>query len=326
MVDAICCALMHKQVVYIKAGGFMVKRAHSLLFVCLVVGSVEPFPVDYAASYEITGHAKGNHATVAFLKNQRSEEYVIKQIKKSEPLEQFQLVVDMLCCHMAQFCSVPINEIICIPPGVAFVGKDHIQLPATLHTRMPGICLNRLDQTTLQRFKQMDYQVHLVPDAVCMRYSVIRSIAQQRDLPKIAALDTFVGNTDRTPGNLIYDELTDHFYGIDLANAYRGSTMVSDACKQLKVMIKKPVTVRFAERMAMQEYVATLRSLLYIFPPEKQIALLVQFAQEAGFKDGSPLLDKKTKLRLYFHIKNIKKNYKDCEKLVELFDEFLNKS
>lgn len=301
----------------------MLIRYGCFLAYAMSICALQAIRVDYNDSYQIVGHARGNHGTVAVLKSGRGESYVVKQIRKPDPSEQFQLVIDQFCCTIGRICGVPINNVACIPPGVPFAGKELVHLPATLHTFVPGVRFDHLDKAILAYFRDMNYYIYPVPDKVCMRYSVIRSIAQQRDLPKIAALDTFVGNTDRVPCNLLYDAEHDHFYAIDMANSYRGSTMVRDACRELKIMIKEKVQLRPQEREAVHLYVATLRGMLFLFPPKKQIELLVHYAQEAGFKEGSSLWDAGAKSRLYRHVADIKRNYKYCEKLVDLFEEFL---
>jgi hypothetical protein len=49
---------------------------------------------------------------------------------------------------------------------------------------------------------------------------IIQNMAKHPDLPRIVALDTFVGNADRSPPNLYYDEITDRFCGIDMAASF----------------------------------------------------------------------------------------------------------
>lgn len=77
----------------------------------------------------------------------------------------------------------------------------------------------------------------LPPEKTGLTLAVIQDMAKHPDLPKIVALDTFVGNADRSCPNLYYDKVADRFCGIDMAASF-SSPLAFWACQQL-VKLKK---------------------------------------------------------------------------------------
>ena len=142
-------------------------------------------------------------------------------------------------------------------------------------------------------------------------------MAKHPDLPRIVALDTFVGNADRSSPNLYYDDITDRFCGIDMAASF-SSPLALAACQQLESLKNSHLTSD--ELSALADYTNTLALLIENWPPEKQERLLLEFSEIAGFQNGSSLFDQNVVERIEFHIKNIKDNYKNCINLLELIN------
>jgi hypothetical protein len=142
-------------------------------------------------------------------------------------------------------------------------------------------------------------------------------MAKHPDLPKIVALDTFVGNADRSPSNLYYDEMTDRFCGIDMAASF-SSPLALAAYQQLKKMKKSHLTSD--ELSALKDYAATLEFLIKNWPPDKQESILLEYSEMAGFKNGSCLFDQNVAERIEFHKKCIKDNYQNCMNLLKLIN------
>jgi len=257
------------------------------------------------------------------------ERFVVKQIKDARPDEQFLLILDALGCHIAEEANIPVNRVRIIPANAPFPGKKVLELPATLHTFAKGVSSDEAssyrDLDLHQRYLKENTPLWhrwgpLAPEDTGLTKRIIHNMAKHPDLPSLVALDTFVGNSDRSPPNLFYDSLSDHFCGIDMAASFR-APLAEAACRQLKGMRKEQfdqVTLS-----ALQNYASTLEVLLKTWPPEEQERMLLLYSERAGFKKGSHLSDRDVKNRIAFHIACIRDNYLWSVELVKVLSIFL---
>ena len=167
-----------------------------------------------------------------------------------------------------------------------------LELPATLHTMAIGVstdhaCLYQ-EIDVQQRFRKKNTPMWKLWGPLCaeknsgLTLSVIKNMAKHADLPGIIALDTFVGNADRSPPNLFYDEIADRFYGIDMAAGF-SSPLASEACRQLQTMDMEQFSCE--DLVALNHYAQTLELLIRTWPPERQVSELLKLAHEAGIKE-----------------------------------------
>lgn len=147
-------------------------------------------------------------------------------------------------------------------------------------------------------------------------------MAKHSDLPKILALDTFLGNSDRSPPNLFYDLETDQFCGIDMAASF-STELAKEAYRQIQQIQTMAICLSRVERDALKEYSNTLETLLKMYPPEKQEMLLMKYAKMAGFVENSFFWDQNLKDRIDFHIRSIKSNFEYSKKLLSLLYQVL---
>jgi hypothetical protein len=273
-------------------------------------------------------HYETDDCLISFI-DDSGERYVVKQIKDPSPDEQFLLVLDALGCHIARTSNIPMNQVTLLSPNTLFAGKMHLEYPATLHTVALGVST---DQESAYQNIDLHQRFHRIPPPAWHRWrpldpeemgltlTIIQNMARHDDLPGIVALDTFVGNADRSSPNLFYDESTDHFCGIDMAASFN-SPLASEACRQLRTLGKLALTEK--EKLALTLYVHTLEYLIETWPPEKQEILLLDYGRTAGFVEGSPLFDQNVADRIEFHKQCIRKNYTDSIELVNLIKGIL---
>ena len=254
------------------------------------------------------------------------KKYVVKQIKDPSPDEQFLLVLDTLGCHIAFSAHIPQNYVVLIPPG-KFPGKKKEGFPATLHTLAPGVSTDQecpfQGVDIHQRYRKENSRMWslwgpLAPENTGLTYTVIKNMARHPDLPKIAALDTFVGNADRSSSNLFYDVMTHHFCGIDMAASF-STPLAQEALRQLRELENRGIQLTLEERTALDAYANTLNHLLETWPVERLEMKLKEFANNAGFIEGSWLYDQNVAERIEFHLNCMKRNYQDCKELSAFF-------
>lgn len=252
------------------------------------------------------------------------EKFVVKQIKDPSPDEQFLLVLDVLGCHIAEKSNIPMNKVTIISPNSEFPGKKRVEFPATLHTMAIGVSTDQecpyQDIDIHQRFRKENTLMwhrwgSLTPERTGLTLTVIKNMARHSNLPMIAALDTFVGNADRSHPNLFYDAIADRFCGIDMAASF-SSPLASAACRQIRGLEKEQLT--HEEQLALESYSSILELLIKNWPPEKQESLLLEYGKIAGFEKGSSLFDQNITERIEFHIRCIRTNYEHSIELVKM--------
>lgn len=255
--------------------------------------------------------------------------FVVKQIKDPSPDEQFLLVLDTLGCFIAESSNIPMNKVTIIPSNMPFHGKKVLEFPATLHSLAMGVSTDKTcpyqDIDVHQRFRKKNSPMWhrwgpLTSEKTGLTIEIIQNMAKHPDLPKIVALDTFVGNADRSSPNLYYDEITDRFCGIDMAASF-SSPLALAAYQHLQELRRSHLTSE--ELSALTDYANTLDFLIKNWPPEKQECILLEYSEMAGFKDGSCLLDQDVAERIEFHKKNINDNYQHCINLLKLINRKL---
>lgn len=266
---------------------------------------------------------------ISFIEN-AEEKFVVKQIKDPSPDEQFLLVLDTLACHIGNDSEIPVNQVEIISPNICITGKKIIELPATLHTFAKGVSTEKESPyqniDVHQRFRKENSPMWhqwgpLAPEDSGLTMTVMQNMAKHPDLPKIVALDTFLGNADRSPPNLYYDEEINRFEGIDGAASF-SSPLALVACAQLKGKKRTQVTQEVLS--SLEIYVETLELLVKNWPPEKQESTLKRFSEMAGFRAGCFLYDQNVVDRIEFHKRCINENYKNCLKLIKKLRKILS--
>ena len=215
-----------------------------------------------------------------------NDDFLVKQIKSSNPDEQFLLVVDATACALAADLNLPMNRIKILAAGVPFIGKKHLKLPATWHTLAPGRSVLEWGEETQihQRVRKGRSPLlsPFAPEEEGLSPAVIRNMAMHDDLSQIAAFDTFIGNADRSQSNLFYDPITHRYFGIDLAASFC-SDLPKAACRQLERFRAEKRQFSKKEKAALAKYGETLEELLNRWPPERIEKLLLELAAAAGF-------------------------------------------
>ncbi len=263
-----------------------------------------------------------NDCIVHFL----NDDFLIKQVKDPNPDEQFLLVLEATGCAIAESLDLPINRVKIIPPNTSFHGKKQLELPATLHTRVPGASIpeSDLEVRIHQRTRKANNpnKWPLPPEREGLNPSIIETMATHDDLPGIVALDTFVGNADRSQPNLFYDPATNRYFGIDLAASFC-SELGKAACEQLRRFEAQKRAFSTKELRALAKYANTLEQLLNLWPLEAIENLLLENARKAGFEKSSPLWNRDVEERIIFHRAVIQSNHRSIVELIQLLKNFL---
>jgi hypothetical protein len=148
--------------------------------------------------------------------------------------------------------------------------------------------------------------------------NIIESMSLHKDLPPIVALDTFVGNVDRSLPNIFYDGKNNHFYGIDQAAVF-GKNLARLANDRIKELLDEGYFKTCDSQIinGLRVYKKTLVELLEINMP----LMIVQSMQELLLHLGSDPLINDDFSRMHFQAKIINDNYYSLLELVLLLDQ-----
>lgn len=265
-----------------------------------------------------------HYTNIAVLANNKNEKFVVKQDTNNTLIDALKCALrDMVGALFAQSVHVHANDVIFIPKDVSFPGKSITTLPATFHNFVPGVRIEQLPKKS--PWHKLDIHLYMkdrVPSSQWgLRRSVIKNMTRHQDLCKIAAIDTFIANSDRSLKNYLYDETTDTFYAIDFECSFRRN-LASYCCKTIENLLhSKKNTLTPQEYAGLQIYRDTLNKLVTLYPPETIRAYFTALTQLAGISTNE-----KQQITMYYqkqYAPAIAANYQSCKQLISLLDRLL---
>jgi len=267
---------------------------------------------------------------ILFIKDKDENHYVVKQEKSKTLVKQFRALSETLCAHIAATLDIPSHRVRLLPVGVPFPGKFITKRIATLHTLVPGDTVRTLADRTYGKIDIKQATDESIPfDRQGFNERTIFFMSLHPQLPKIVALDTFIGNKDRNKANILYDQNDDSFYAIDMALMYDVSgnrkSVAQVACDQVTHMITQNKQFTQKEREALITYRSILQELIKEFPPKKLGELLDFLLAGSGLiKQDSFYDEKEIYALLNIYKRAIRQSYIEVKKLVYLLFILIN--
>ncbi len=254
-------------------------------------------------------------STIAFVQY-GSTIYVVKQIKN--PRHQKYLIREALASLVAESASIPVNRSRAVSRFVDCPGRVYKDRAATIHTVVSG---RPIAQTGVYRYidlKQYNSD-GLSKYKKGLTWLIICYMSYHRDLPIIAAFDTFIGNRDRSRSNLFYDKKCHQFFGIDLELSL-SAPLCEIACYQINRLLNKRNHILSDKQLkGLTHYKNTLVLLIKKNNPDNMSAQLEKIAANAG------LLDRSFSEFMHQEKKHITRQYVYAKKLVRLIEKLLNR-
>ena len=289
-----------------------------------MMGSLEYKPL---ASVLQSYNWKDNfRSLITFVQDAAGNKYIVKQYRYNLQFKSFlaSSICELVALDIGHFSGVPLNVACLIPAGVPFIGKETMA-PASLHALVPGMPFNEY----LAQNKGMYHGLDLNQKRpLGLTRDLIYHMSRHKDFPDMVALDTFVSNGSRWTHNFFYDEVTNRFYGIDMASSF-----IRDLCEPSIANIKSMLVdehVRFtkAEGKALVRYYRTFKKLVKLYSPKLLCEQLDIYAERAGFYDSS-FFDKEVQascLELLLECKNtIRISYGYAPQFVNILKQLLEK-
>ncbi|MGE0010111.1 MAG: hypothetical protein AB7F19_06255 [Candidatus Babeliales bacterium] len=232
----------------------------------------------HAIEFKILSCHNEPYSRITFIRDEHANNYVIKQVLEEDLKQQFLLIMDCLTAEIAAQAGIPCNKITLIPAFQDHVGKQWHHLPATLHTFAQGVMLTESKQFNeleiQQRYRAIGGWLWKKEGMLSLKWrgltaTAIEHMALHPQLPALVAFDTFIGNNDRARTNLFYDEITNSFCGIDMANAYGQNLCKEAICQLLRLHRDNRHQFTAPELEALEMYRKMLCKLITQFPPKK---------------------------------------------------------
>lgn len=258
--------------------------------------------------------------------------YILKQIRDSSISEQFLLINDAVASNIGYHAGVKVNNVFFIPYSVANHLKYYPNQAATLHEYVKGVDLEQAFPDHLQKDFNIQQRV-INPDSEWqkkyplkanmqgMNIDVIENMCCHENLALLAALDTFIGNCDRSLPNIFYDQCNKVFSGIDQAAAF-SKKLAKFACDRFKEYINDGYFYKCSVNVknGLKLYRNTLVKLKDKFAPHIIInsinSLVIHLCPNAS-------LNSQVRNRLRFHTSLLEDNYLFVLELIALLDQIL---
>ena len=153
---------------------------------------------------------------------------------------------------------------------------------------------------------------------------VIRGMSFHAGLQAIVALDTYTGNSDRSNGNLLYDDSNDVMYAIDHDHAF-STNLCACACYHIGRLIKRGLCVLSERELeGLKRYRDMLKRLCSVWPHRRLCREFDKLCRKYGLYPGGCLFERSVVDEVARVKMCMKQSYKDALHLVELLDKLIN--
>lgn len=256
------------------------------------------------------------NSKMALLASRSGKRFLIKQRKECTVHGRVMPILETFGTSLAHSMGICANKVRLISAPVPCSFKFYKDYPATLHTFVPGMTVRNV-----KRFHDLNInqtkQGGLTP-------WLIEQMARHPDLPKIAALDTFLGNK-RNRDNLLYDEKSDRFYAIDFGSTLR-RPFARTSIAVAKGLISRSISLKDSEMQALFTYYTALKDLLASYPLKKLIACFERLIKQSGLSAQSHFCHAR-KIPFLVYLRGSKNrlisNYRATRILVGLIERYL---
>jgi len=257
---------------------------------------------------------------------------IIKQIIHESLDEQFLLINDYLASNIGCSMRIHVNHVSLIPATINHPAKIFPERAATIHTIVPGKDIETVRPDFLPEWFMIQQRIcdpnspwqkkwPLSENEQGLAKMAIQSMNLHPDLPALIALDTFLGNSDRSYPNTFYDGISNHFYGIDQAAAFH-TPLAQHACNRIKELMEthyfKQCTPDILKSLKM--YRDTLKQLYIAYRPKditQAMHIIANYVTTKHNLASNEILEN----RIQAHRKIIEENYTAIKQLIDLIDE-----
>ncbi len=247
---------------------------------------------------------------VSFIMDESKNVFIVKQAKSESLGKYFSFATEAFGAYIAKVNGILANQVWVIPAGYQMIGKIIKEMPATLHTLVPGQPVSKFPNLLELRIK--------LGQGIMAK--TIHSMSLHPDIPLIVALDAFIANIDRGKGNFFYEKDSGKFWLIDFENSFNRSTCKL-SCNFVNTVLEDKI-VQFSpqELNGLSIFRDTLKKLVKRHALEELHDLFDLFIAQAGIVPGSALCNNKVVKRIQLYKNAISENYANAKELIGLLD------
>ncbi len=308
----------------------------SAIFICniLISGNVSDFfgPGFDVSKLKVVDCITTPKSFISFVTDNKKQILIIKQDRSPSCSAQFKVIREMLASYLASVNNIKAHNTTILPGKFEFPGKVYKERPATVHKVVPGYPMYKLCNWPSKALQQ-ECKSHHSKRQDGLQDTIIYYMSLHPDLPAIIALDTFIGNVDRSITNLFYDDQKDRFFAIDMEKSFK-KNLCEIACAIIKnKLCNNEAMITLQELYGLTIYRNTLQGLIEHNSIRHLHVLLEKFTRQAkltGFSQQNnrqPGRVRKLASKLTQYIQMYKRtiwaSYKSAEKLVILLDQFI---
>lgn len=277
-------------------------------------------------------HHTGTDACITVVTDANGVKYIVKQIPDGSIDEQCLLISDAFCASIGYQCGVSVNDATFIPYNIGNHVKQYPNQAAILLTYIEGTDLETVFPPFLRQLND-EFTIHqrtIKPNAPWQKHppkdkeqgltkDIIIHMSDHEDLPPIVALDTFVGNSDRSNPNILYDPQTGRFWGIDLAAGLHSPTLALCGFERLEELLSTNFLQTTNNKIweGLNRFKNTLQTLVNHVDLVIAEKTLFDLASLLG---PEALNNQDVKDRIIYFNSVLKKNVFNCRKIITLLN------
>ncbi|MFC1854841.1 hypothetical protein ACFLY6_03185 [Candidatus Dependentiae bacterium] len=247
----------------------------------------------------------------ALIKDANGKRFIIKQDnsargQKHHMNEWFAPISEILGSTIARSVNVKANYVRLIKPKVRVRGKPSCDRAATVHDYIPAVTL-----------KHRGFPVMGLKWSNSLREN-LEFFSKFQGLPKLFAVDTFICNPDRHPGNILYDIWTNSICGVDFGRAFYSGNVAEKMIEYFETADFKTLETRHWK--ALLEYRDALKELVELWPVERIYSLFWKSVEMSELFTCRPI-----KSEFFWHeaqtrLKLVEENYNSVRGLLEYLE------
>lgn len=258
--------------------------------------------------------------------------YIVKQIHHPSLDEQFLLINDLIASTIGCKAGIPVNEVFFIPYNSGCHLKIYPERAATLHTYVAGQDLEQLlpgflpahftlQQRVINPKSSWQKKCPLNEHEQGVTKTIIESMCCNDAFVLLVALDTVVGNSDRSLPNILFDKEKGFFCGIDQAAAFARRLPLL-AIDRLNELINEGYFDACAPIMieGLRLYRDTLIKLKQSITPDMIIQAMKQLIP---YLASDALENSELQERIDYHTMIVESNYLYVDQLIDLLDNII---
>lgn len=298
------------------------------IFLLITTLNFEDYSYNFESLVPISKIYEGEETKYLFLSDDKQNQWILKQSASDEAETELELLYEIIASQISEKLQIPINHVELISASSLFPSKIYPNKIASLHLKIPGIPTSEnypwpnFDVHQKCRTKWMEEKNGPLPTVEKgLRKVIIENMARSSQLAQIVALDTYLGNMDRSHPNLFYDTQTESFYGIDMGNTFRAN-LAHEALLSIQNIKDQKILLSESELNGLKVYQKTLKNLTLLFPPETVVSLLKSFINKADF--SSEILNDcefRKKLDQVYNL--ITQSFHDTQNLIDELESLL---